>query len=86
MADPGFLGGVDLLGGVGADSRGSYISKILYVEMKEPGLLGGGACAPGTPPRSANENTKITAYSQKLVQAPSSTIEGNTVSTQENIK
>ena len=44
MADPGFPiagGGVDL---IGVDSRGSYISKILYVETKESGPLGG-ACA-----------------------------------------
>ena len=31
-----------------ADSRGSYVSKILYIEMKESGPLGGRA--PGTPP------------------------------------
>ena len=35
-------GGVDLVGG-GVDSRGSYVSKILYVKMKELGPLGGGA-------------------------------------------
>ena len=47
VAHPGFqVGGVDLVGGV--DSRGGYVSKILYVEMKESGLLGGRA--PGTPP------------------------------------
>ena len=36
VADPGFpVGGrVDLVGG-GADSRGGYVSKILYVKMKE---------------------------------------------------
>ena len=33
-------GGVDLVGGA-VDSRGGYISKILYVEMKESGPLGG---------------------------------------------
>ena len=37
MVDPGFpVGGVDLVGGGGGggvDSRGSYISKILYVKM-----------------------------------------------------
>ena len=32
--------GVDLIGG-GLDSRGSYVSKILYVEMKESGPSGG---------------------------------------------
>ena len=36
-------GGVDLVGR-GVDSRGGYISKILYVKMKELGPLGGGAC------------------------------------------
>ena len=54
MTDPGFpVGGdVDLVGG-GMDSRGGYISKILYVAMKESGPLGG--CAPGMPSsRSAN--------------------------------
>ena len=35
------------------DCRGGYVSKIVYVEMKESGPLGGRA--PGTPPsRSAN--------------------------------
>ena len=33
-------GGVDLVGAV--DSRGGYVSKILYVEMKESGPLGRG--------------------------------------------
>ena len=44
MADPGFpVGGVDFWGG--------YISKILYVETKEFGLLGGGVRrAPLDPP------------------------------------
>ena len=37
---------MDLVGGV--DSRGDYVSKILYVEMKESGPLGGRA--PDTPP------------------------------------
>ena len=45
-------GGVDLVGG-GVDSRGGYISKILYVKMKELGPLGG-ARAGRAPPRSAN--------------------------------
>ena len=36
----------------GVDSRGGYVSKILYVKMKESGPLGGRAL--GTPPRSAN--------------------------------
>ena len=49
---PGFPvgGGRNLVGGV--DSRGGYVSKILYVETKESGPRGGGA--PGTPPRSDN--------------------------------
>ena len=51
MADPGFpVGGgvaVDLVGG-GVDSRGGYISKILYVKTKESGPLGGRAV--GMPP------------------------------------
>ena len=37
---------MDLVGG-GVDSRGSYVSKILYVKTKELGPLGG---APGAPP------------------------------------
>ena len=40
--------GVDLVGG-GVDSRGSYVSKILYVKTKELGPLGGARA-----PRSAN--------------------------------
>ena len=51
VADPGFPvgGAVDLIGGV--ESRGGYVSKILYVEMKESGPwgVGGRGCAPGTP-------------------------------------
>ena len=48
VADAGFpVGGVDLVGG-GVDSRGSYVSKILYVKTKELGPLGGRA--PGAPP------------------------------------
>ena len=39
---------MDLVGG-GVDSRGSYVSKILYVKTKELGPLGEGR-APGTPP------------------------------------
>ena len=46
-------GDVDLVVG-GVDSRGSYVSRILYVKTKESWPLGGRA--PGTPPsRSANE-------------------------------
>ena len=41
-------GGVDLVGG-GVDSRGGYVSKILYVKTKELGPLEGGR-APGAPP------------------------------------
>ena len=37
VEDPGFpIGDVDLVGG-GVDSRGGYVSKILYVKMKESG-------------------------------------------------
>ena len=39
-------GGVDLVGG-SVDSRGGYVSKILYVKTKELGPLGG---APGASP------------------------------------
>ena len=44
VADPGFP-----VGGRGphrgdVDSRGGYISKILYVKTKESGPLGGGVC------------------------------------------
>ena len=55
VADPGFfIGGIDLVrGGGNVDSRGGCVSKILNVETKESGPLGG--CALGTPPRSANE-------------------------------
>ena len=42
-------GGVDLIEGGGMDSRGGYVSKNLYVKIKESGPV------PGTPPsRSAN--------------------------------
>ena len=45
VADPGFRrprrGGID--------SRGSYISKILYAKTKESGPLRGGACAGHAP-------------------------------------
>ena len=42
VADPGFpVGGVDLVGG-GVNSRGSYVSKILYVKTKESRPLGEG--------------------------------------------
>ena len=47
---------MDLVRG-GVDSRDGYVSKILYVEMKESGPLGGRA--PGMPPRSANEMGSI---------------------------
>ena len=43
---------MDLVGG-GVDSRGGYVSKILYVKTKELGPLGG-ARAGRAPPRSAN--------------------------------
>ena len=44
------MGGVDLIGGM--DSRGGYISNILYVKMKESGPLGGVCRA--RPPKTAN--------------------------------
>ena len=48
MADPGFpVGGRRPRRGA-LDSRGNYVSKILYVEMKESGPLGGG-CAGHAP-------------------------------------
>ena len=40
---------MDLVGG-GVDSRGSYVSKILYVKTKELGTLGGGGRVPLDPP------------------------------------
>ena len=47
--DPGFpVGGAPTRRG-GANSRGGYVSKILYVKTKESGPLGG-ARAGGTPP------------------------------------
>ena len=46
-------GGVDLVRGA-VDPRGSYISKILHVKMKESGPVGGGARR-APPPRSAND-------------------------------
>ena len=54
VANSGFpvLGGVDLVGRGGVDTRGGYVSKMLYVETTESGALGGRA--PGMPPRSAN--------------------------------
>ena len=48
VADPGFpVGGRGPRRG-GMDSRGSYVSQILYVKMKESGPLGGvhRACPP----------------------------------------
>ena len=42
VADPGFP-----VGGGGADPRGGYVSKILYVATKESGPLG--ACAEHAP-------------------------------------
>ena len=54
VADPGFPvgGSVDLVGGV--ISRGSYVSKILYVRTKDSGL--GGVCRarPLDPPMGVN--------------------------------
>ena len=54
VADPGFpVGGGRGPRRGGVDSRGGYVSKILYVKMKEFGPLGG-ACAGHAPYRSAN--------------------------------
>ena len=47
VADPGFPVGGCQPCGEGADSWGSYISKIVYVETKESGSLGG--CAGHAP-------------------------------------
>ena len=42
VADPGFpVGGSGPRRG-GEDSRGGYVSKLLYVKMKESGPVGGG--------------------------------------------
>ena len=49
-----FRGGSRIYRRGGVDSRGSYVSKILYVKMKESGPVGGGACAGHAPSRSAN--------------------------------
>ena len=51
-------GGMDLVGG-DMDSRGSYISKILYVKTKELGPLGG-----VHPPRSANANVVLSSITE----------------------
>ena len=48
-------GGVDLVRGA-VDPRGGYVSKVLYVKMKESGPVGGGARAGRAPPRSANDS------------------------------
>ena len=48
VVDPGFpVGGPGPHGGGGVDSRGGYVSKILYVKTKESGP--GGACAGHAP-------------------------------------
>ena len=44
VADPGFpvgVGGANLVGGGGANSRGGLVSKNLYIKTKESGPLGG---------------------------------------------
>ena len=65
VADPGFPlkeGGVDLVGG-GIDSRGSYVSKILYVKIKESGLLGGMHLAhPLDPPMTWNIKSMLSIF------------------------
>ena len=59
VADPGFPigGGVDLMGG--HDSRGGYVSKILYVETKESGSLGGVRLAHPLDPPMVNNTYKM---------------------------
>ena len=42
------------------DPRGSYVSKILHVKMKESQPVGGHA--PGVPPRSANDKRQVNSY------------------------
>ena len=61
VADPGFpAGGVHLVGG--ADSRGSCVSKILYVKTKQSGPLrwegGVSRARPLDPPMYVNHYTK----------------------------
>ena len=63
---------MDLIGG-GVDSQGGYISKILYVKMKELGPLGG--CVLGTPPRSANDNGSFLFFSYLDVVAVCSAVD-----------
>ena len=53
---------MDLVGG-GVDSRGGYISKILYVKTKELGPLGGGVHWV-RPPRSANGCSQEPAFNE----------------------
>ena len=58
MADPGFpVGGRGPPTGGGVDSRGGYVSKILYVKTKELGPLGGARAGrtPLDPPMSCDE-------------------------------
>ena len=67
VADPGFPvgGGVDLVGGA-VDPRGSYVSKILHVKMKESGPVGGGGRAgraPLDPPMNTNVLPTVQSYS-----------------------
>ena len=52
VADPGFPVGGAWTSWGGVDPRDGYVSKILYVKMKESGPLG--ACAGHAPSRSAN--------------------------------
>ena len=52
---------MDLVGG-GVDSRGSYISKILYVKTKELGPLGGAARAGRAPLDPPMARDSILAY------------------------
>ena len=51
VADPGFPMGAPTSWGGGANSPGSYVSKNLYVKMKESGPVGG-VHTSGAPPGS----------------------------------
>ena len=49
------------------DSQGGYVSKLLYVEMKESGPLGG-ACTRHAPSRSANVmNVDVHTFLSKIM-------------------
>ena len=59
VADPGFpVGGANLIGG-GANSRGGYVLKNLYVKMKESGPLGGVHTGGAPPDPPVNHDLKV---------------------------